>query len=67
MNEDALAKLERNIITVINCLKDKVLNMRNTRKRSQENNERLRQECSSLEGGAISAKSSLNQLQQSRR
>lgn len=67
MNEDALAKLERNIITVINCLKDKVLNMRNTRKRSQENNERLRQECSSLEGRAISAKSSLNQLQQSGR
>ena len=65
MNGDALAKLEHNILTNINSLRDKVINMKDTMiKRLLEENKNPFQKCSNIVNTLIRTESSLNQLEQ---
>ena len=65
MNSDALAKLEHDILTNINSLRDKVINMKDiVIKRLLEEIKNLHQRCRNLENKLVSTEYSLNQLEQ---
>ena len=70
--EDALEKMEGNILEQISnlnvevkCMKDEFLNMKDVLiKRLQEENELLRSRCSKLENKVVSLEQSVNQVEQ---
>ena len=65
VSNEALAKVEKNIISTINCLKEEIINFKDVViKRLQEENKKLREKCSKLEYDVISSESSVNALEQ---
>ena len=65
VSNEALAKVEKNIISTINCLKEEIINFKDVViKRLQEKNKKLREKCSKLEYDVISSESSVNALEQ---
>ena len=65
VSNEALAKVEQNIISAINCLKEEIINLKDiVIKRLQEENKKLREKCSKLENDVISNESSVNTLEQ---
>ena len=65
VSNEALAKVEENIISTINCLKEEIINLKDiVIKRLQEENKKLREKCSKLENDVISNESSVNALEQ---
>ena len=65
VSSEALAKLEKNIISTINCLKEEIINPKDIIiKRLQEENKKFREKCSKLENGVVSDESSVNALEQ---
>ena len=61
MNGDALAKLGHNILTNINSLRDKVINMKDRMiERLLEENKNPFQKCSNIVNTLVSTESSLN-------
>ena len=64
-NHDPLVKLEENIINCINNLKEEIVNLKDiVIKRSQDENERLRAKCSTLENKVVTLEQNLNSLGQ---
>ena len=64
-SNEALAKVEKNIISTINCLKDEVIKLKDiVIKRLQEEDKKLREKCNKLENDIVSNKSSVNALEQ---
>ena len=65
VSNEALAKVEENIISTINCLKEEIINLKDVViKRLQEENKKLREKCSKLENDVISNESSVDALEQ---
>ena len=65
VNNEALAKLERNIIAAINGLKEKIINLKDTViKRLKKENDKLCQKCVKLDSNLISVQSLVHILQQ---
>ena len=65
VSNEALAKVEENIISTINCLKEEIINLRDiVIKWLQEENKTLQEKCSKLENDIISNESSVNALEQ---
>ena len=65
VSNEALAKVEENIISTINCLKEDIINLKDIAiKRLQEENKKLREKCSKLENDVVSNESSVNALEQ---
>ena len=65
VSNEALAKVEENIISTINCLKEEILNLKDiVIKRLQEENKKVWEKCSKLENDVISNESSVNALEQ---
>ena len=65
VSNEALAKVEENIISTINCLKEEIINLKDiVTKRLQEENKKLQEKCSKLENDVISNESSVNALEQ---
>ena len=65
VSNEVLAKVEENIISTINCLKEEIINLKDILiKRLQEENKKLREKCSKLENDVISNESSVNALEQ---
>ena len=63
VKNEALAKVEENIISTINCLKEEIINLKDiVIKRLQEENKKLREKYSKLENDVISNESSVNAL-----
>ena len=64
-SNEALAKVEENIISTINCLKDEVIKLKDiVIKRLQEEDKKLREKCNKLENDIVSNESSVNALEQ---
>ena len=64
-NHDPLVKLEENIINCINNLKEEIINLKDiVIKRFQDENERLRAKCSTLENKVVTLEQNLNSLGQ---
>ena len=64
-NHDPLVKLEENIINCINNLKEEIVNLKDIIiKRLQDENEKLRAKCSTLENKVITLEQNLNSLGQ---
>ena len=65
VSNEVLAKVEENIISTINCLKEETINLKDiVTKRLQEENKKLQEKCSKLENDVISNESSVNALEQ---
>ena len=65
VSNEALAKVEENIISTINCLKEEIINLKDiVIKRLQEESKKLREKCSKLENDVTSNESSVNALEQ---
>ena len=66
VSNEALAKVEENIISTINCLKEEMINLKDiVIKRLQEENKKLKEKCSKLENDIVSNnESSVNALEQ---
>ena len=65
MKVDAFAKLDHNIMSNINKLRDEITNMKDSViKRLLEKNEKLLKKCSKLKSRLVTTESSLNQLEQ---
>ena len=65
VSNEALAKVQENIISTINCLKEEIINLKDiVIKRLQEENKKLREKCSKLENDVISNESSVNASEQ---
>ena len=65
VSSEALAKLEKNIISTINCRKEEIISLKDIIiKRLQEENKKFREKCSKLENGVVSDESSVNALEQ---
>ena len=65
VSNEALAKVEENIISTIYYLKEEIINLRDIAiKRLQEENKKLRENCSKLENDIVSNESSVNALEQ---
>ena len=65
VSNEALAKVEENIISTINCLKEEIINLKDiVTKRLQEENKKLQEKCSKLENDVISNESSVNASEQ---
>ena len=65
VSNEALAKVEENIISIINCLQEEIINLKDiVLKRLQKENKKLREKCSKLENDVISNESSVNALEQ---
>ena len=63
-SNEALAKVEENIISTINCLKDEVIKLKDiVIKRLQEEDKKLREKCNKLENDIVSNESSVNALE----
>ena len=64
-NHDPLVKLEENIINCNNNLKEEIINLKDiVIKRFQDENERLRAKCSTLENKVVTLEQNLNSLGQ---
>ena len=64
VSNEALAKVEENIISIINCLQEEIINLKDiVLKRLQKENKKLREKCSKLENDVISNESSVNALE----
>ena len=64
-NHDPLVRLEENIINCINNLKEKIINLKDiVIKRLQDENEKMRAKCSTLENKVVSLEQNLNSLGQ---
>ena len=64
VSNEVLAKVEENIISTINCLKEETINLKDiVTKRLQEENKKLQEKCSKLENDVISNESSVNALE----
>ena len=65
VSNEALAKVEENIISTIYYLKEEIINLKYIAiKRLQEENKKLRENCSKLENDIVSNESSVNALEQ---
>ena len=65
VSNEAPAKVEENIISTINCLKEEIINLKDiVIKRLQEKNKKLREKCSKLENDIVSNESLVNALEQ---
>ena len=65
VSNEVLAKVEENITSTINCLKEETINLKDiVTKRLQEENKKLQEKCSKLENDVISNESSVNALEQ---
>ena len=62
VSNKALAKVEENIISTVNCLKEEIINLID--KRLQEENKKLWEKCSKLENDIVFNESSVNALEQ---
>ena len=64
ISNEALAKIEENIISTINCLEEEIINLKDiVIKRLQEEN-KLQEKCSKLENDIVSNEFSVNALEQ---
>ena len=64
-NHDPLVRLEENIINCINNLKGKIINLKDiVIKRLQDENEKMRAKCSTLENKVVTLEQNLNWLGQ---
>ena len=65
VKNETLAKVEENIISTINCLKEEIINLKDiVIKRLQEENKKVWEECSKLENDVISNESTVKALEQ---
>ena len=65
VSNEALAKVQENIISTINCLKEEIINLKDiVIKRLQEESKKLREKCSELENDVTSNESSVSALEQ---
>ena len=65
VSNEELAKVEENIITTINILKEEIKNLKDiVIKRLQEENKKLREKCRKLENDVVSNELSVNALEQ---
>ena len=65
VSNEALAKVEENIISAVNCLKEEIINLIDiVIKRLQEENKKLWEKCSKLENDIVFTESSVNALEQ---
>ena len=65
VSNETVAKVEENIISTINCLREEIINLKDiVIKRLQEENKKVRKKCSKLENDVISNESAVNALEQ---
>ena len=65
VSNEALTKVEENIMSTMNCLKEEIINLKDiVIKRLQEEKKKLREKCSKLENDVVSNESSVNALEQ---
>ena len=65
VSNEALAKVEENIISTINYLKEETINLKDiVFKTLQEENKKLREKCSKLDNDVMPNESSVNALEQ---
>ena len=65
VSNETLAKIEKNIISTTNCLKEEIINLKDiVIKWLQEENKKLREKCSKLENDVVCNESSVNALEQ---
>ena len=64
VSNETLAKIEKNIITTTNCLKEELINLKDiVIKWLREENKKLREKCSKLENDVVCNESSVNALE----
>ena len=64
VSNEALTKVEENIMSTMNCLKEEIINLKDIVIKRLQEEKKLREKCSKLENDVVSNESSVNALEQ---